>query len=74
MNKVMEDSEVGELWRRARKGLLASGKDEYVTEKLIRKLVEERAQRLAPGPHFQGFIPQALREFNIDPATWPKEK
>jgi hypothetical protein len=69
---VMEDKAIGELWRRH---------DEPAHEyscvevrALIRKLVEERAQRycqLPVGePAFESSYKYALLDFGIDSETW----
>jgi len=67
----MTDKEVGELWTS-----LAGLEWPYV-QKLIRKLVEERAnyiqQVLESSQNAKDFIPAALRQFGIDPKTWKRE-
>ena len=67
----MEDSEVGELWRRTLDHLtwpkpLAI---EHDIVGLIHKLVEERARRYNFKSHLVSYH-QAMSDFNIDPLTW----
>ena len=70
----MKDEEVGELWRHLRQiystgnGLRVHFEDDGEAQ-LIVKLVEERISH-AP---YEGNLAMALRDFGIDPATWPKE-
>lgn len=73
----MEDSEVGELWRKWYCGQLGVGEcaEKWLIENLIRKLVEERAK------YHQHFVVKdwplvalnmALTDFGITPATYLK--
>ena len=59
----MDDKEVGELWKAIHKpqtGLMDD--DRALMIELIRKLVEERANRVGAA--------SALRQFDVDPDTW----
>ena len=83
---TMTDKEVGKLWVQA---LLYKGFSAWANGQiaLIRKLVEERAQyrclveprdtTAANAPEWWQdkayWIQLALRDFGIDPATWPRE-
>lgn len=76
----MTDAEVGELWREAVqiKAEFRDFTDRYIKE-FIRKLVEERNCRrigcklLTQHTHPFGDRSDALADFHIDSATWPKE-
>ena len=65
----MRDEEVGEIWSEIEEH---SGQDYRVhVKKLIRKLVEERAQvKWRCGMPKKDCDASALRDFHIDPATW----
>jgi hypothetical protein len=71
----MEDREIGELWAR----FMRQPAPYAVEIALIRKLVNERAAHYVDNPDFysrhdDGVFEiahaEALREYNIDPATW----
>jgi hypothetical protein len=71
----MDDREVGELWRWGRQYAESNKKATWVRHSLdlIRKLVGERANskllsRSEMNPATR--LAQALRDFNIDLATW----
>jgi hypothetical protein len=75
---AMTDEEVGELWQL----VLQDGENDryimaYGTAALIRKLVEERADKMAEVSYNSGngwqYIKDALADFGIDASTWPKE-
>jgi len=75
----MTDKEVGELWRRTQDHLTWPEPLllEHNIVELIRKLVKDRTRlkeyitdRRCIGPCA---LAEALRDFSIDPATWPKE-
>ena len=87
-DRGVKDEEVGELWRWLNSPAPIDLPLHKECRDLIIKLVEERAWRLlwfhepeGSGPYIAGpqigrmraYIPQALRDFGIDPATWPKE-
>jgi hypothetical protein len=74
----MDDKEVGEIWR-----LSADMMQSHTVRQLIHKLVNERAQMLywQKSSHQWRFdvlldseqrkwVGYALRDYNIDPATW----
>jgi predicted DNA-binding ribbon-helix-helix protein len=67
----MTDKEVGELWALAQAPALESS---YVV-KLIRKLVEERANFIQfTSASNLSCLNRALREFGIDPESWGKSR
>lgn len=65
----MEDKEVGELWQAT---LGSHWLNHIEIRRLIRKLVEERANiYYGHGLVWGEAIKRALRDYHIDPATWP---
>jgi hypothetical protein len=62
----MTDEEVGALWRESldNKNRPYGTTRQAIVQSLIRKLVDERCYRSK--------LPQALRDFYIDPETWGK--
>lgn len=77
----MEDKEVGELWTRVQFSERDGDGDwlhKRIVQSVIRKLVEERAHGYLGGVYMtqcsdiaDGWS-LALRDFGIDPKTWPK--
>jgi hypothetical protein len=68
----MKDHEVGELWIRYYR-VTEITPNVITINSLIRKLVEERANCLNSGEHYDPdneFIRLALRDFGIPPETW----
>lgn len=72
----MEDKEVGELWRDYNFYTYYDRRWEVLD--LIRKLVEARARYWSVVYHVTSTgtvaTKAALRDFGIDPATWPPKK
>lgn len=71
----MEDREVGELWVEINYRYPGGNAHWFLKcRELVRKLVEERAQRkyfYAINEHgWEYYIPHALKDFGIDPETW----
>lgn len=79
--EIIEDKRVGELWQCASAdgcGNFSKGE----IQRLIRKLVDQRAVILAMKMYgtkniaqadVDAHIPDAAREFGIDPATWSEK-
>lgn len=63
---MMTDKEVGNLWREALKW------SDEVTLQLVRKVVEERAEKYRAARNQPNKYSYALRDFGISPDEWTK--